>query len=1285
VKLYLLDYEIPLEDIKSYPKSDEKITLSNGQSLIASKMDFVLDNTDRTLYDDRYSGSLFYGAAWYNGEALFLDDDGNTLWKGRIKNLRVDDKSSSLTIESTNLIQDMATTPCVKSNTADKTPAELIYEILTDASYLNIPTASIDSTSFDAAHAVQDANSCYVNMEFTLAMNVNCLQVFSELCRVTQCSFYTANNIIYINQWEPWGGEIGNVVNHNDVVPGSYSHEYKDDLIFNKTSIVYINGASAARIAENDSESIGLYGARLFAFPEGEKTSTTITDYRIIFRNSTGADWVSGLALTRYGSMKKICSFEIVLESASGQLKLNDQIDLEFDEYAKEPARIIERNLDREKGTIKITAEFLNLPHEYYERDTTPPAPPEVIRAVLYGTTMKIWWSQNTEEDFLGYKVYFTVSPGEWESEFCNKGVSPIDVKNPDIEDGTCTLELRNFKEGAFYYIKIKSYDDSLNLSEDSNIYFVAACFQEASEYLNAYRVDGTIYSGLYVTLDNPHDGIAPDGFTRYLDDYYDSLAYSDLYGEYVSPIISSKNGIANLVFEASLVNYESVSVEWRAIYQDGRTKWQRQDNIFENNVISIGGHKKIQARIRFYTTDLSNDEWIRIAEIQPASAVATFNFYKVTFDCQGGNDVDPLYVVPGSEIAELEIPLKFYTGTTNPYYFAGWHKDSAYTEEWDYNFDRVSGNMTLYAKWEMPAYEVGDRGPGGGRIFYVNPNYLTDGWAYLEAACWEQSQDIREDNTHIWAYLIWGYGITSGDGEEIGDGLANTEMWELNIEYGGSDDPEGVGGYSAFRMCLAFRYEHHNINFDDWYLPSSGELVEIYDSLVDSDISSYPAQGFWSSTENTTTQATYVSFVDGSETIATKYDGSYTKARAIPIRQFKISDVLTVFFDSQVTIYYDPLPQKVIYGGVAEEPTIADPVGSYFAGWFTEPECINRWEFEYTVVADMTLYARWVTSRHTIMFDSNGGSAVSDVYVADGMSATEPSEPTYHGYIFEGWYSDEELTEEFDWNSRVYFDTTLYAKWSVAPSYNVYYDGNGYTSGDVPVDETDYYYGEDAECKCQGTMSKSPDFFVGWNTAANGSGTSFLPGESIPIFNVDVYLYAQWKTDLELGDIGPAGGEVFYVSDNPSGHGFRYLEARFDLLPTTGPDGFGKWSDNTSTNLGTQAAIGQGIANTALILASVGAGSYAVNYCDEFSVEYNGITYEDWFLPSQLELQKYVDYFWDRLIDTGGGYYSSTEGPSTPVDYSKNTAMMWVRPDNYFDVSIKTNVRRACPVRAIV
>ncbi len=40
--------------------------------------------------------------------------------------------------------------------------------------------------------------------------------------------------------------------------------------------------------------------------------------------------------------------------------------------------------------------------------------------------------------------------------------------------------------------------------------------------------------------------------------------------------------------------------------------------------------------------------------------------------------------------------------------------------------------------------YAPGDVGPAGGYIFYVNPNFATDGWRYLEAAPFDQSAGAK-------------------------------------------------------------------------------------------------------------------------------------------------------------------------------------------------------------------------------------------------------------------------------------------------------------------------------------------------------------------------------------------------------------------------------------------------------------------------------------------------------------------------------------------------------------
>ncbi len=69
----------------------------------------------------------------------------------------------------------------------------------------------------------------------------------------------------------------------------------------------------------------------------------------------------------------------------------------------------------------------------------------------------------------------------------------------------------------------------------------------------------------------------------------------------------------------------------------------------------------------------------------------------------------------------------------------------------------------------------------------------------------------------------------------------------------------------------------------------------------------------------------------------------------------------------------------------------------------------------------------------YTVAFDTNGGNAISKQNVRKNTSAKEPEIPQKEGYIFKGWYEDKELTNKFDFTTKITKKITLYAKWDVA------------------------------------------------------------------------------------------------------------------------------------------------------------------------------------------------------------------------------------------------------------
>lgn len=68
------------------------------------------------------------------------------------------------------------------------------------------------------------------------------------------------------------------------------------------------------------------------------------------------------------------------------------------------------------------------------------------------------------------------------------------------------------------------------------------------------------------------------------------------------------------------------------------------------------------------------------------------------------------------------------------------------------------------------------------------------------------------------------------------------------------------------------------------------------------------------------------------------------------------------------------------------------------------------------------------------IRFMTNGGSEIADQTVQYGEKITKPKTPIREGYVFEGWYKDINLSEEWDFeNDVVQKNMSLYAKWVVA------------------------------------------------------------------------------------------------------------------------------------------------------------------------------------------------------------------------------------------------------------
>ncbi len=101
----------------------------------------------------------------------------------------------------------------------------------------------------------------------------------------------------------------------------------------------------------------------------------------------------------------------------------------------------------------------------------------------------------------------------------------------------------------------------------------------------------------------------------------------------------------------------------------------------------------------------------------------------------------------------------------------------------------------------------------------------------------------------------------------------------------------------------------------------------------------------------------------------------------------------VTVTFDSQGGTAV-PAQENIPVGETATEPARPSKGDNTFTGWYTDPDCTQRWDFSQPVTENMTLYAGWTpyigSYSYEIAVDvSAGGTIRVDRYATEGERVT--------------------------------------------------------------------------------------------------------------------------------------------------------------------------------------------------------------------------------------------------------------------------------------------------------
>ena len=230
------------------------------------------------------------------------------------------------------------------------------------------------------------------------------------------------------------------------------------------------------------------------------------------------------------------------------------------------------------------------------------------------------------------------------------------------------------------------------------------------------------------------------------------------------------------------------------------------------------------------------------------------------------------------------------------------------------------------------------------------------------------------------------------------------------------------------------------------------------------------------------------------------------------------------------------------------------------FAGWNTQPDGSGTNYVggnTFTINANTTLYTNWIIGGTRLVYNANSG----------GSGTAPPSSGTYYtafstqpvvdntftntnGYTFSGWNTLANGTGiSYPAGSNIIMPgagvVQLYAQWidTSLPQVTLTYNAGTGGSGSPPIGSpTSYFLNTTATIsENTGSYTNGSLVFYGWNTAANGTGTSYQAG-STRTMTANTILYAQWVSNTSTYTVtydanGATGGSVPAAPTNyPSG-----------------------------------------------------------------------------------------------------------------------------------------------------
>lgn len=295
---------------------------------------------------------------------------------------------------------------------------------------------------------------------------------------------------------------------------------------------------------------------------------------------------------------------------------------------------------------------------------------------------------------------------------------------------------------------------------------------------------------------------------------------------------------------------------------------------------------------------------------------------------------------------------------------------------------------------------------------------------------------------------------------------------------------------------------------------------------------------------------------------------------------------------------------------------------------------------------------------KYTITFDSNGGSAVPNGSAITYDKVSEPDKPTKEGYIFSGWYLNDEF---YNFNSSITSDITLVANWEPY-KYNVAYINTCGNSHRFENNSTLNFVGSGIMGQ-QTMLEYDKTYGIPENNYKCSATVSFVTGTSTFIEDKTVEAHFKgWSTDEVDGEVThPYNGIITNLSNtNQTAYLYTVWGSQYDestiVLPEPGiKEGyiFKGWYSDSEFNNSVGGAGGNYYATSGTTLyAKWEPIIYEINY-DKNDSSATGII-QPHFCTYDQDCELKIDGF-EKLGYKVKGWATTADGE---VEYSSDTTL---------------------------